>query len=319
MRTTWNRVLVAGTLAVGGLPALFEKPAAAQGYTGGMTAPSPSASPYTSPAANTAPSPYAPVASPYGSSASGLATMPAAPAAPYGAGGNMAGGAMAPGAGAYYAPAANPGAANTAATAPYGAYGPKASPSPYAPATLPSPYMPAASAPASPYAPAPAASPYGSAASPYGSATSPYGANAALAGGRAVAPASATNYGSGVPAVGGGVLPGRNGVSLGAVNPNDPSGMRASYADPTGYANPAASAPGGGAAAGALESAARGSAFAPDTKPYAPPPKPSRMRRFYNWLTGDDKANNRPVHTYMDPSTGRTDLPLSKPWLKQVW
>ncbi len=66
-----------------------------------------------------------------------------------------------------------------------------------------------------------------------------------------------------------------------------------------------------------------GSAFASDTRPWptqAPAKRPSALRRWWNRVTDADKesgADNK--HAYIDPSTGRTDLPLSKPWLKQIW
>jgi hypothetical protein len=112
--------------------------------------------------------------------------------------------------------------------------------------------------------------------------------------------------------MGGGVMPGRAGGAIppfpgrGAV---DRSGARTEYTPPTAAPTPPRAA----------HPPTRSSAFAPDTAPYPTAKPPSRFRRFYNWLTGDDKSADRPIHAYIDPSTGRTDMPLSKPWLKQVW
>lgn len=201
------------------------------------------------------------------------------------AAGVAGGGSMAQGAASYYGARANAGAARP----PYGAaeYAPSGPRS--APATPPSPFLPGQS-------------------SPYGSAASPYASGAAGMGGRPVASSSVTNYSQGAPTTGRGVVPGQSGVELAPHGSSDPAGTRASYANPGAAAPADRSAP-----------AAGGSAFAPDTMPYGPPPQPSRLRRFYNWLTGDDKSVDRPIHTYIDPSTGRTDLPLSKPWLKKMW
>ena len=54
----------------------------------------------------------------------------------------------------------------------------------------------------------------------------------------------------------------------------------------------------------------------PYTVPPAPPKKPSALRRFFAFITGEDpndKSENKPI--YVDQSTGRTDLPGSKPWM----
>jgi hypothetical protein len=54
----------------------------------------------------------------------------------------------------------------------------------------------------------------------------------------------------------------------------------------------------------------------PYTVPPTPPKKPSALRRFFAFITGedpDDKSENKPI--YVDQSTGRTDLPGSKPWM----
>lgn len=315
MRTTWNRAIVAGALAASGLPALIGAPASAQGITGGMAVPPSSSPSYTSPSTNTAASPYGAAMSPYGSSAGGLGSVAGAPGGgSYATGVSAAGGTIGQAAPSNYGARGNAGTVRAGSTSPYGSpeYAPSASR--YASATPPSPYLPAtpgASAPTSA-----GTSPYASnAAGLGGRAVAPsYPSNAAGLGGRAVAPSSVMNYSQGIPVIGNSATPGPGGMGLGTTSSNDPSGMRASYANPSAYANPNAAAPGAPS-----EPVARGSAFASDTMPYGPPPKPSRLRRFYNWLTGDDKSDERPNRTYIDPSTGRTDLPLSKPWLKQVW
>ena len=54
----------------------------------------------------------------------------------------------------------------------------------------------------------------------------------------------------------------------------------------------------------------------PYTVPPAPPKKPSALRRFFAFITGEDpndRSENKPI--YVDQSTGRTDLPGSKPWM----
>jgi hypothetical protein len=54
----------------------------------------------------------------------------------------------------------------------------------------------------------------------------------------------------------------------------------------------------------------------PYTVPPAPPKKPSALRRFFAFITGEDpndKSENKPI--YVDRSTGRTDLPGAKPWM----
>jgi len=54
----------------------------------------------------------------------------------------------------------------------------------------------------------------------------------------------------------------------------------------------------------------------PYTVPPTPPKKPSALRRFFAFITGEDpndKSENKPI--YVDQSTGRTDLPGSKPWM----
>jgi hypothetical protein len=203
------------------------------------------------------------------------------------------------------APPASPSAANPPAAPPPG---PNAS----APAPAPAPGAPA---------PVPGASPYYGRTAIVGGAASAYAPPTVnpTPGGRPVAAAGMPGYAPGgrpvapgyAPPAGVGLAPGRERVSQAPSGARDPSGRRASYAgaaaEPRGAAGPGEGRP------------ARGSAFAPDTMPYPAPPPPSRLRRFYNWLTGDDKSGDRPTHSYIDPSTGRTDLPMSKPWLKQVW
>ncbi|MDR3634409.1 MAG: hypothetical protein P4L84_11440 [Isosphaeraceae bacterium] len=332
MRTTWSRVLMTGTLAASGLPGLMSTTAVAQGYAGGMAAPATTGSPYPTLTPGTAPAPYDPAASPYTANSAGLGGGAAAPAAvPYSPPARVT---ASPGGVPAYSPnAAVPGSApsyyNPNAAVPGSA--PTYNPGAAVPGRTPS-YNPSATVPGSAPAYNPGATvpgrmpPYRGAAvpgsapsynpgavgngmtSPYMSATAPYGS---ATGGRAVAPATAPNYVPRAAVTGGGVMPGRNGPGLPGAAGSDPSGMRASYLDaPAEAAAAAPSMRGRGAGS---------SAFASDTLPYPPPPKPSRMRRFYNWLTGDDKTADRPVHTYIDPSTGRTDLPMSKPWLKQVW
>lgn len=69
------------------------------------------------------------------------------------------------------------------------------------------------------------------------------------------------------------------------------------------------------------------------TRPFEPVPaprpakRPSALRRLFGARTtasNDAPATAAPKrkrvkHSYIDPSTGSTKLPLSKPWLKPVW
>ena len=283
MRTTWSGLLVTGALGASGLAALSGAKAHAQSVAGGVQAPAPAAAGAVAPVQGSAGSAPAPAA----------AALPYAPprprvtASPSSLPSNFS-------ASPYAANARGAGAGPSAATVhPF--------PTPGAGETVPGAsayYGRGVMGSATPSASAPAAL--------------PSAASASLPGGRAVAPATGLNYASRAGQGGMAVAPGRPGVNLHGGAATDPSGMRASYANvPSEFraATDAARRPARGAT---------GSAFAPDSQPYPPAPQPSRLRRFYNWLTGDDKSESRPVHTYLDPSTGRTDLPLSKPWLKQV-
>jgi hypothetical protein len=53
------------------------------------------------------------------------------------------------------------------------------------------------------------------------------------------------------------------------------------------------------------------------TAPPPPPKKPSALRRAFNFVFRTEETSGSESRAiYVDPSTGRTDLPLSKPWLK---
>ena len=101
-----------------------------------------------------------------------------------------------------------------------------------------------------------------------------------------------------------------SGYNNSLATPNTPNGMTSL---PRGGIT-SSSAPLGGT------TAAPGAQPAPAREP-KPAKRQSALARFFasrhNASNGEPKPHVK--HSYVDPATGRTNLPLSKPWLKPVW